>query len=185
MDHRGREVVDFIAGQAGRIPMDDYMRTDEMLVEVGEMLRTFHDATVTFVVPERAVWRQAAPDPGPIEVVCHNDWAPYNAVFHNRSLRAFIDWDFARPGSRIWDLVWAAHTWVPLWDEDGCVGVGWPTPPDRGYRLRLLCDAYGLADRVRSEEHTSELQSQSNLVCRLLLEKKKNKKHLKQTYLLL
>src|SRR5256886_12904155 len=30
-------------------------------------------------------------------------------------------------------------------------------------------------DGVRSEEHTSELQSQSNLVCRLLLEKKKNK----------
>src|SRR2546430_5059467 len=29
--------------------------------------------------------------------------------------------------------------------------------------------------RVRSEEHTSELQSQSNLVCRLLLEKKKNR----------
>src|SRR2546430_5839918 len=28
--------------------------------------------------------------------------------------------------------------------------------------------------RKRSEEHTSELQSQSNLVCRLLLEKKKN-----------
>src|SRR2546427_2180511 len=37
----------------------------------------------------------------------------------------------------------------------------------------------GLADldhvfAARSEEHTSELQSQSNLVCRLLLEKKKN-----------
>src|SRR3989475_5671849 len=32
------------------------------------------------------------------------------------------------------------------------------------------------ADRRRSEEHTSELQSQSNLVCRLLLEKKKKKK---------
>src|SRR5256886_11509548 len=30
------------------------------------------------------------------------------------------------------------------------------------------------AARGRSEEHTSELQSQSNLVCRLLLEKKKN-----------
>src|SRR2546430_10110708 len=29
----------------------------------------------------------------------------------------------------------------------------------------------------RSEEHTSELQSQSNLVCRLLLEKKKTSKH--------
>src|SRR2546430_11583346 len=30
------------------------------------------------------------------------------------------------------------------------------------------------SDALRSEEHTSELQSQSNLVCRLLLEKKKN-----------
>src|SRR2546430_7800608 len=30
---------------------------------------------------------------------------------------------------------------------------------------------------LRSEEHTSELQSQSNLVCRLLLEKKKNIRH--------
>src|SRR5688572_31148370 len=33
----------------------------------------------------------------------------------------------------------------------------------------------GIARRERSEEHTSELQSQSNLVCRLLLEKKKKK----------
>src|SRR3989475_9453852 len=34
-------------------------------------------------------------------------------------------------------------------------------------------------EEMRSEEHTSELQSQSNLVCRLLLEKKKNKYELK------
>src|SRR2546421_8601867 len=33
----------------------------------------------------------------------------------------------------------------------------------------------GFADIGRSEEHTSELQSRSDLVCRLLLEKKKNK----------
>src|SRR2546430_11516274 len=33
---------------------------------------------------------------------------------------------------------------------------------------------------VRSEEHTSELQSQSNLVCRLLLEKKKKKEYTAQ-----
>src|SRR2546427_1571845 len=34
--------------------------------------------------------------------------------------------------------------------------------------------------RGRSEEHTSELQSQSNLVCRLLLEKKKKKQRTKE-----
>src|SRR2546430_6215848 len=36
-------------------------------------------------------------------------------------------------------------------------------------------------NRVRSEEHTSELQSQSNLVCRLLLEKKKKNKKMQQS----
>src|SRR2546430_13525978 len=35
---------------------------------------------------------------------------------------------------------------------------------------------------IRSEEHTSELQSQSNLVCRLLLEKKKAFQPLRQRY---
>src|SRR2546430_7376968 len=44
----------------------------------------------------------------------------------------------------------------------GTVGVGF--------------DVLDIARQGRSEEHTSELQSQSNLVCRLLLEKKK--KHL-------
>src|SRR2546430_14767955 len=41
-------------------------------------------------------------------------------------------------------------------------------------RSRPTCCRYHRRDS-RSEEHTSELQSQSNLVCRLLLEKKKKK----------
>src|SRR5437762_613528 len=44
--------------------------------------------------------------------------------------------------------------------------------------VRSLCRRYGLPPRptqARSEEHTSELQSPMYLVCRLLLEKKKNK----------
>src|SRR5256886_4419576 len=41
-------------------------------------------------------------------------------------------------------------------------------PPRTSSRCRL-----GISTATRSEEHTSELQSQSNLVCRLLLEKKK------------
>src|SRR2546427_8879622 len=39
----------------------------------------------------------------------------------------------------------------------------------------LVTDAMVQTSTFRSEEHTSELQSQSNLVCRLLLEKKKKK----------
>src|SRR5258708_11841041 len=37
--------------------------------------------------------------------------------------------------------------------------------------------AFAAVDEFRSEEHTSELQSPDHLVCRLLLEKKKNKAH--------
>src|SRR2546421_7930697 len=39
---------------------------------------------------------------------------------------------------------------------------------------RFRCNRAGNSRRLRSEEHTSELQSRSDLVCRLLLEKKKN-----------
>src|SRR2546430_3879698 len=48
--------------------------------------------------------------------------------------------------------------------EDRCVGL-------LEHEKRNVFE--GLAEVERSEEHTSELQSQSNLVCRLLLEKKK------------
>src|SRR2546430_7439848 len=43
-------------------------------------------------------------------------------------------------------------------------------------RQHRLLDLRAIERPPRSEEHTSELQSQSNLVCRLLLEKKKKKK---------
>src|SRR3712207_6888201 len=40
-----------------------------------------------------------------------------------------------------------------------------------------LAVAAGMGERLRSEEHTSELQSRQYLVCRLLLEKKKHRNH--------
>src|SRR2546430_13357977 len=73
---------------------------------------------------------------------------------------------------------------APSRDADGAEADGvWPVPP-RGAGSAaptVVLAEIGLDDRVvpddlrrrRSEEHTSELQSQSNLVCRLLLEKKK------------
>src|SRR5688572_31581029 len=62
--------------------------------------------------------------------------------------------------------------------------VPWRCPPRSAVQAegsRLACRFHphqrGRTRSIgsRSEEHTSELQSQSNLVCRLLLEKKKNK----------
>src|SRR3712207_8832316 len=57
--------------------------------------------------------------------------------------------------------------------------------PEAFYHLGLIAAASGRAEEaaaywqraLRSEEHTSELQSRQYLVCRLLLEKKKNTEH--------
>src|SRR2546427_1602450 len=47
---------------------------------------------------------------------------------------------------------------------------------ERGVPVQVSVQQLGVVVRhLRSEEHTSELQSQSNLVCRLLLEKKKKR----------
>src|SRR5688572_32225656 len=54
-----------------------------------------------------------------------------------------------------------------------------PTWPKRPRRFRNSAVNAPAMHTDRSEEHTSELQSQSNLVCRLLLEKKKKKKRKK------
>src|SRR2546430_12739930 len=46
---------------------------------------------------------------------------------------------------------------------------------ERGLHEAMGARGHEICVRTRSEEHTSELQSQSNLVCRLLLEKKKKR----------
>src|SRR3989475_8050957 len=90
--------------------------------------------------------------------------------------------------------------WVKSWGDRGTKPGEFNTPhsitadakgniyvADRGNRRIQVFDGEGTFLRefsidvpydpkARSEEHTSELQSQSNLVCRLLLEKKKKKK---------
>src|SRR5258706_849533 len=49
------------------------------------------------------------------------------------------------------------------------------TPPKGDQFLKWLVHELKVHEAVRSEEHTSELQSLTNLVCRLLLEKKKQR----------
>src|SRR5690606_42065321 len=60
-------------------------------------------------------------------------------------------------------------------DDVGAVGhVG--AGVDGGNELVELVDGHAAVSGRRSEEHTSELQSRENIVCRLLLEKKKKQK---------
>src|SRR2546429_3292754 len=62
-----------------------------------------------------------------------------------------------------------SYTWSKTLTDSSALGANPDNWRDRRYN-------YGVADFDRSEEHTSELQSRLHLVCRLLLEKKKNKR---------
>src|SRR5690349_23969057 len=64
----------------------------------------------------------------------------------------------------------------------GLVAHRQPRTPGAHNRRGSTLLAHAFASS-RSEEHTSELQSRRDLVCRLLLEKKKNKKKTQKTYL--
>ena len=91
-------------------------------------------------------WQFQVGAPRAGHVVCHNDVGPYNAVYRNGHPIAFIDWDFAAPAPREWDIAYALWRFVPLYDDPTCARLGWPAMP-RGPRIARFLDAYGLDDR--------------------------------------
>src|SRR2546421_8313116 len=60
-------------------------------------------------------------------------------------------------------------------DPPGHRGGIAPVLPNQRVLVKIMVEHFELARGDRSEEHTSELQSRSDIVCRLLLEKKKKR----------
>ncbi len=139
-DEQGRAVLAFIPGETHEgwpEPMPAWMYEDEAtLVAAAELLRRYHDAVATFVPPADARWRQIAP--GEHDLICHNDWAPYNALFRDHEPVVMLDWDSAGPGSRLWDAAGSAYAWVPL-----CPRSRELTLERKASRLARFCRAYG------------------------------------------
>ena len=150
VDDQEREILSFIAGEVGAYPLPAFMWSDEALIGAARLLRRFHDATRGYAAPEGAAWQFAYPDPTRHQVICHNDVAPYNMVFVDGRPRALIDFDTAGPGPRIWDLAYAAYTFVPLASfvprADGSTEQYEPSQHagERARRLELLAAAYGM-----------------------------------------
>ncbi len=132
MDDAGREVLSFLPGLVGNYPLPEWMLSDAVLAQSGRLLRRLHDASVGFD-PADAVWR--TPPRLPAEVICHNDFAPYNLVFTDRVITGVIDFDLAAPGPRIRDLAYLAYRIVPF--------LGGPDA-DAPRRLELLVASYGM-----------------------------------------
>jgi hypothetical protein len=144
MDEQGREILEYVEGDTHPgwpDPAPDWVMDDDHLADGARLLRRYHDLVEDFEPPAGARWRFVAPTAH--EIICHNDWAPGNALFREHRLAVMLDWDMAGPGTRLWDVANSAFSWVPLSSGPREYAI-----EEQARRLRHFCDAYGLADRA-------------------------------------
>lgn len=142
IDERDREILAYIPGETyagGTVAVPDRVLDEEHLVDAASLLRRYHDTVAGFSPPDDAQWRLSSP--AEHELICHNDWSPWNALFRDDRLAVMVDWDLAGPGSRLWDITNAAYCWVPI-----SVSKLF-SKAEQARRLRVFCDAYGLTTR--------------------------------------
>jgi Phosphotransferase enzyme family len=142
VDDLGREVLSYIPGSPVHPDRLDLLDSDRALTEIGRMIRAFHDAAAEFVPPADARWNVVIPDVG-ADLIVHHDIAPWNLISSGVRSWTLIDWDSAAPGTRLWDLAYAAHGFVPLTADPAAAR------PDPARRLRVLIDAYDLDEPQR------------------------------------
>jgi len=143
VDRHGREWLRFVAGDVPCPPYPEWAVTDDALASIAVLLRRFHDATVGFERHGDQVWdlEMAQSDGG--EVICHHDVCLENVVFRDGLAVALLDFDFAAPGTRMWDVACFARMCVPI-DSPEDAGRMRGSVGDPFHRLRLVADAYGL-----------------------------------------
>jgi Ser/Thr protein kinase RdoA (MazF antagonist) len=143
LDAEGREVLTFLPGTVPWPDRFELLHPVERLAGVARLIRHFHDAVASFSPPAGASWQVLIPAEGD-EIIAHNDLAPWNLVI-GQSRCAFIDWDAAAPGTRLWDLAYAAHGFVPLAPDPRWRGL------DLQGRLEAFVGAYGLDEAQRRQ----------------------------------
>ena len=104
------EVISYIEGKVLHdMPM--WAWETKILRQTAARLRDWHDATLGFNFSQ-ARWNF---DTGTEhQVICHNDFAPYNCVYIEKTMVGLIDFDLCAPGSRLWDMAYAAYRFVPI-----------------------------------------------------------------------
>lgn len=145
----GRERLEFIPGDVPIVPYPEWAQTDEALVSVARLIRDLHDASAGLQL-EGLTWCTEMADPAGGPVICHNDVCLENVVFRDGEAVAVLDFEFAAPGRRAFDLAAFARMSVPIDDELDARRLGWK-PADLPARLRIVTDAYGLDDAGRAD----------------------------------
>lgn len=147
IDEDNREILTFIGGDTGFGP--DLWNHDRPLIAAAGMLRTYHGAAQSYVPQGDENWAITFPDPDRHEVICHNDFAPYNFIYSGGLPRAVVDFDLAGPGPRLRDVAYAAYWMTPLSFHAGELKTFAEADLRAGSRrLKLFCQTYGIAADV-------------------------------------
>lgn len=143
IDEKNREIITYMVGETG-IPSYLWQR-DEVIIAAAHLLRDYHDATVDFVPSGPATWAYCYPDPAQHEVICHNDFAPYNFIYTAETPSAVIDFDLAGPGPRRRDVAYAVYWLTPLsFNSLDQIAFAEADMQAGSRRLKLFCATYGL-----------------------------------------
>lgn len=132
------ERLSFVPGKSAPATLEGF-QNDDVLISVGRLIRTYHDAMSTFIDPGTIEWPVMVGVPRSDGTICHNDIAPWNTIFRELTPVALIDWDLVGPGTRAWDLAYAAWRFAPLYPDQQ-----FGTPAERLRRISVLLDAYEL-----------------------------------------
>lgn len=144
IDEDNREILTFIEGETGFGP--DLWNHDRPLTATARMLRTYHDAAQSYVQRGDENWAVTFPDSDRHEVICHNDFAPYNFIYSSGLPRAVVDFDLAGPGPRLRDVAYAAYWMTPLSFHAGDMKpFAEADLRADSRRLKLFCQTYGIA----------------------------------------
>ncbi|TDD47372.1 aminoglycoside phosphotransferase family protein [Nonomuraea terrae] len=144
IDEQGREVLTYVEGAAGAAGWAQVV-SDEGLAAFARLLRDYHDAVAGFRPPGDLAWITGRCGIGDGELVCHGDFGPWNVVWSDGVPAGILDWDNARPGSRVFDVAYALEYTAPFRDDSECLRwLGYREPPDRRRRMELFAAAYGL-----------------------------------------
>jgi aminoglycoside phosphotransferase (APT) family kinase protein len=155
-DGENREMLSFIEGESGRSAGRRISRLDA-LANFACLLRRYHDAVRDYVPPADADWALPASG-GATDVICHGDFAPWNAVWIGDVPVGIIDFDLAHPGRALEDVAYALAYSVPFRDDDDSRRMlGVEAIPDRCERVEVFARAYGidvsgLAERVAARQ---------------------------------
>ena len=118
-------------------------QTDLALASAAALVRRCTTPARRCVPPPDATWSSEMADPEGGPLICHNDVCLENLVYRDQVAVGLLDFDFAAPGRRLYDLAQFARMNVPMDSDDDAVLLGRtpavrsvPPPAHRRRRVR-------------------------------------------------